>query len=62
VHVSVPKVIRGVAPAQLRGDHAKCFARVQIEKGTTPKTFWKHSNSQIEAALEKGGHSYAERR
>ena len=27
VHVSVPKVIRGVAPAQLRGDRAECFAR-----------------------------------
>ena len=27
VHVSVPKVIRGVAPAQLRGDRAKCFVR-----------------------------------
>ena len=24
-HVSVPKVIRGVAPAQLRGDRAECF-------------------------------------
>jgi hypothetical protein len=28
VHVSVPKVIRGVAPAQLRGDRAECFVRV----------------------------------
>jgi hypothetical protein len=27
VHVSVPKVIRGVAPAQLRGNRAECFAR-----------------------------------
>ena len=27
VHVSVPKVIRGVAPAQLRGDSAECFVR-----------------------------------
>jgi hypothetical protein len=27
VHVSVPKVIRGVAPAQLRVDHAECFVR-----------------------------------
>jgi hypothetical protein len=27
-HVSVPKVIRGVAPAQLRGDRAECFVRV----------------------------------
>ena len=27
VHVSVPKVIRGVAPAQLRSDRAECFAR-----------------------------------
>lgn len=26
-HVSVPKVIRGVAPAQLRGDLAECFVR-----------------------------------
>ncbi len=25
VHVSVPKVIRGVAPAQLRGNRAECF-------------------------------------
>jgi hypothetical protein len=28
VHVSVPKVIRGVAPAQLRGDRAECFIQV----------------------------------
>jgi hypothetical protein len=27
VHASVPKVIRGVAPAQLRGDRAECFVR-----------------------------------
>jgi hypothetical protein len=27
VHVSVPKIIRGVAPAQLRGYHAECFVR-----------------------------------
>ena len=27
VHVSVPKVIRGGAPAQLRGDRAECFVR-----------------------------------
>jgi hypothetical protein len=27
VHGSVPKVIRGVAPAQLRGDRAECFVR-----------------------------------
>jgi hypothetical protein len=27
VHVSVPKVIRGVAPAQLRGNRAECFVR-----------------------------------
>jgi len=27
VHVSVPKVVRGVAPAQLRGDRAECFVR-----------------------------------
>jgi hypothetical protein len=27
VHVSVPKVIRGVAPAQLRGGRAECFVR-----------------------------------
>lgn len=27
VHVSVPKVIRGIAPAQLRGDRAECFVR-----------------------------------
>jgi hypothetical protein len=29
-HVSVPKVVRGVAPAQLRGDRAEYFVRVQI--------------------------------
>jgi hypothetical protein len=28
VHVAVPKVIRGVAPAQLRDDRAECFVRV----------------------------------
>jgi len=27
VHVPVPTVIRGVAPAQLRGDRAECFVR-----------------------------------
>jgi hypothetical protein len=27
VHVSVPKVVRGVAPAQLRGDRAECLVR-----------------------------------
>ena len=27
VHVSVPKVLRGVAPAQLRGDRAEYFVR-----------------------------------
>ena len=27
VHVSVPKVIRGVAPAQLRGERAECFVQ-----------------------------------
>ena len=32
VHVSVPKIIRGVAPAQLRGDRAEYFVRVQYEK------------------------------
>jgi hypothetical protein len=26
-HVSVPKAIRGVAPAQMRGDRAECFVR-----------------------------------
>jgi hypothetical protein len=30
VHVSVPKVIRGVAPAQLRGDRAECFVRARF--------------------------------
>lgn len=30
VHVSVPKVIRGVAPAQLRGDRAEGFVRVAL--------------------------------
>ncbi len=30
VHVSVPKVIRGVAPAHLRGDRAECFASATI--------------------------------
>jgi hypothetical protein len=33
VHVSVPKVIRGVAPAQLRGDRAECFVRVAFCSG-----------------------------
>jgi len=30
VHVSVPKVIRGVAPAQLRGDRAEYFVRARF--------------------------------
>jgi hypothetical protein len=30
VHVSVPKVTRGVAPAQLRGDRAECFVRAAL--------------------------------
>ena len=30
VHVPVPKVIRGVAPAQLRGDRAECFVRAEF--------------------------------
>jgi len=38
VHGSVPKVIRGVAPAQLRGDRAEYFVRVQIGSGTIAKT------------------------
>jgi len=38
VHVSVPKVIRGVAPAQLRGDRAEYIVRVQIGSGTITKT------------------------
>ena len=38
VHVSVPKVIRGVAPAQLRGDRAEYIVRVQIGSGTIAKT------------------------
>ena len=62
VHVSVPKVIRGVAPAQLRGDRAECFVRVQIGKRTIPKAVWNHSNSQTEQALDKGGHSDERRR
>ena len=33
VHVSVPKVTRGVAPAQLRGDRAECFVRVAFRNG-----------------------------
>ncbi len=33
VHVSVPKVIRGVAPAQLRGgDRAECFVRAVFRR------------------------------
>ena len=32
-HVSVPKVIRGVAPAQLRGDRAECFVRAAFCSG-----------------------------
>jgi excisionase family DNA binding protein len=36
VHVSVPKIIRGVAPAQLRGDRAECFVRATFfSKGAT---------------------------
>ena len=38
VHGSVPKVIRGVAPAQLRGDRAEYIVRVQIRSGTIAKT------------------------
>lgn len=38
VHVSVPNVIRGVAPAQLRGNRAGYFVRVQMGRRTTPKT------------------------
>jgi len=30
VHVPVPKVIRGVAPAQLRGNRAECFVRAKF--------------------------------
>jgi len=45
VHVSVPKVIRGVAPAQLRGDRAEYFVRVQMGTRTTSKTVWNHPNS-----------------
>jgi len=33
VHGSVPKVIRGVAPAQLRGDRAECFVRAAFCNG-----------------------------
>jgi len=44
-HVSVPKVIRGVAPAQLRGDRAEYFVRVQMGTRTTSKTVWNHPNS-----------------
>jgi hypothetical protein len=32
VHVSVPKVIRGVAPAQLRGDRAECFVSATFRR------------------------------
>jgi hypothetical protein len=45
VHVSVPKVIRGVAPSQLRGDRAEYFVRVQMGRRTTSKTVWNHPNS-----------------
>ena len=45
VHVSVPKVIRGVAPAQLRGDRAEYFVRVQMGRRTTSKTVWNYPNS-----------------
>ena len=62
VHVSVPKVIRGVAPAQLRGDRAEYFVRVQMGTRTPSKTVWNHLNSQIEPGPEKGGHSHAKRR
>jgi hypothetical protein len=30
VHVSVPKVVRGAALAQLRGDRAECFVRAEF--------------------------------
>jgi len=33
VHVSVPKVIRGVAPAQLRGDRAECLSAQHFAAG-----------------------------
>ena len=36
VHVSVPKVIRGVAPAQLRGDRAECFVRAAFRSRGPP--------------------------
>ena len=35
-HVSVPKVIRGVAPAQLRGNRPECFARTAF-RSTGPQ-------------------------
>jgi hypothetical protein len=36
VHGSVPKVIRGVAPAQLRGDRAECFVRAAFRSRGPP--------------------------
>ena len=45
VHVSVPKVIRGVAPAQLRGNRAEYFVRVQMGRRTSSKTVWNHPNT-----------------
>lgn len=60
-HASVPKVIRGVAPAQLRGDRAECFVHVQMGRRTTPNPAWNHPNLQIEPGVEKGSHSHAKR-
>ena len=39
------QIIRGVAPAQLRGDRAEYFVRVQMRRRTTSKTVCNHPNS-----------------
>jgi hypothetical protein len=62
VHVSVPKAIRGVAPAQLRGDRAECLVRVQIGKRTIPKAVWKTRIRKSNKLQKKGGHSNEQRR
>jgi len=55
VHGSVPKVIRGVAPAQLRGDRAEYIVRVQIGRGTITKTVRKPVKFANQARSRKRG-------
>ena len=53
VHVSVPKVIRGVAPAQLRGDRAEYLSASKLGRNHA-KTVRNQSNSQIEQVQKRG--------